>query len=55
MGALDSHSNKGCGGLEANAYEHDLFIGVLLSKLERIERRIDDVDRATFGLFLEEA
>ena len=38
LSALDSHSNEGRGGLEANAYEHDLLIGVLLSELERIER-----------------
>ena len=54
-GALDGHGHQRRGGLEANANEHDLPIGVGLRQGQRIEGRIADLHATACGLFLEQA
>jgi len=52
---LDGHRDQGRGGLESHPHEHDLTIRVLLSQLERVKRRVDDLDRPTCSLLGEQA
>ena len=48
--ALDRHSHKRSRRLEADAHKDDLPLGMRLRKGERVEGRIDDLDRAARGL-----
>ena len=53
--ALDGHGHKRRRRLEANAHEDDLPFGMSLGEGERIEGRVDDLDRAARGLFRKQA
>ena len=53
--ALDGHGHKRRRRLETNAHEDDLPFGMSLGEGERIEGRVDDLDRAARGLFRKQA
>ena len=53
--ALDRHGHKRRRRLEADAHEDDLPLGMRLRKGERVEGRIDNLDRAARGLFRKQA
>ena len=50
LGLVDRHRVGRRGGLEADAEEHHLPVGVLPGQLQRVERRVDDAHVAALAL-----